>query len=138
MRSSRPLRAWRSGFDLAVEVFRLTGGIEDVRTNGFVRRLRDAALRVPALIARAAYRDSRDRCRADLRAALRTLEEVSADSDWLRALVYVDPIEASALTGRLAAARRDLLELQGRLGPHRREGIPAPREGAVEGGKYEV
>ena len=84
MRPRRPLRAWRSGFDLAVEVFRLTAGLEDARTNGFVRRLRDAALRVPALIARAAYRDSRARCRADLREARRSLDELSAVGVGLR------------------------------------------------------
>jgi len=119
-------------------VFRLTAGLEDARTNGFVRRLRDAALRVPALIARAAHRDSRARCQADLREALRTLDDLSAACEWLRALVYVDPIDAAALTGRIRAARRDLLELESRVEPCLPEGLPAPEGGSVEGGKYEV
>jgi four helix bundle protein len=134
----RPLRAWRSGFDLAVEVFRLTSGLDDVRTNGFVRRLRDAALRVPALVARAAHRGSRGRCRADLREAQRTLDEVAADGEWLRALVYIEPDEAAALAERLAAARKDLLELDRRLAPGNRDPCAARPAGAVEGGKHEV
>lgn len=138
MRSARPLRAWRSGFDLAVEVFKLTAGLEDARTNGFVRRLRAAALRVPALIARAAKRDARARCQTDLREARRTLDELAIDTEWLRALVYVDPTEALALTGRLAAARRDLGALESHLEAGRVVSLRAPAGGAVEGGKYEV
>lgn len=138
MRSARPLRAWRSGFDLAVDVFRLTAGLEDVRTNGFVRRLRAEALRVPALIARAASRDSRARCQADLREARRALEDLAAHTEWLRALVYVDPGEARALTGRLAAARGDLRELESNLALVRHASPPTTARGAVEQGKFEV
>ena len=135
MRSRRPLRAWRSGFDLAVEVFRVTSGLDDARTNGFVRRLRDAALRVPALIARASCRGSRSRCRADLREAQRTLDELSAEGEWLRALVYVEPGEATALAGRLAAVKRDLAELERHLEQGGRQPLAASRGGTIEGGK---
>jgi hypothetical protein len=119
-------------------VFRLTAGLEDARTNGFARRLRDAALRVPALIARAAGRDSRAGCRADLREARRTLEELAVEGEWLRALVYVEPSEAAVLIGRLAAARRDLMELESHLGIETSPRLPESRGGAVEGEKYQV
>ena len=138
MRARRPLRAWRSAFDLAVEVFRLTSGLDDVRTNGFVRRLREAALRAPALIARAAGRGSRSRCRADLREARRTLDDLAAEVEWLRALVYVEPGEAAALAGRLGAARRDLVELDRHLAQGSRHPPAASPARAVEGEKYEV
>jgi len=111
------LGAWRQAFDLAVEVFRFTGRMEDDRTNGLASRMRRTALRVPVLITRSAARASRAACRQDLETADRVLRELEWQLRISRALVHLEPSEERSLAERLDASRGALALLARRVAP---------------------
>lgn len=113
----RRLKAWRRAFDLAVEVFRLTGRMEDERTNGLASRMRQTALRVPVLITRSAARASRGDCHADLDLAIRALAELEWQLRISRVLVHLEPADERQVSDRLDASRGALQALALRAGP---------------------
>lgn len=76
MSDGRRPPAWRPSFHAAVTVFRITRGIRDERTNGFAARMRRTAIRIPALLTRAAGRRTRRAAVDDLSASLDALAEL--------------------------------------------------------------
>ena len=110
-------RAWASSFEVAVEVFRLTAGVDEGRTNGFVARMRQTALRAPTLVSRAAARTGNLARRQDLDAAAEALAVVDWQLQMCVALSYAEPGEARRLGLRAEAARRWIRRLSDRLAP---------------------
>ena len=106
-------RAWRLAFDLAVEVFRLTGRLEDHRTNGFASRARRTAIRVPALITRSVAGGRVDPLHDDLTLALGCLEDLEADVRLCLGLAYTEPGEVRHITQQLQATRGEILRMIG-------------------------
>ena len=115
--SVRRLTAWRRSFDLAVEVFRLTGRMEDARTNGLASRMRQTALRVPVLITRSASQASRLACHADLTRAIGVLGDLEWQLRISRVLVHLEPQEEHLVSKQLDASRSSLRALAARTAP---------------------
>jgi four helix bundle protein len=111
----RRLRAWRRAFDLAAAIYRITGRMEDARTNGLPSRMRRTALRVPALITRATARRERSACREDLVAALRSLEDLERQLGVCRALVYLEPGEMERIWDWLGSSRDSITRIAHRV-----------------------
>ena len=123
----RRLIAWRKAFDLAVEVFHVTSAVEDGRTNGLASRLRRTALRVPALVTRAAGRRRRPAFHSDLRAALVALAALEEQLRVCAVLIYVEPGELRRVVDRLGDSRQAIVTLSAGAGPR------LERRPAVEG-----
>ena len=104
-------RAWRLAFDLAVEVFRLTGRLDDQRTNGFASRARRTAIRVPALITRSVADGRMAPLHDDLASALGCLENLEAAVRLCVGLAYTEPGEVRHITQQLQATRGEILRM---------------------------
>ncbi|MGD8377441.1 MAG: four helix bundle protein [Acidobacteriota bacterium] len=113
----RRCKAWREAFEVAVEVFRVTGALDDRRTGGLRSRMRNAAVRVPALLSRAASRRAPAERRRDLKLALGCLEQVETGLRTCLALAHAGPGELRHITQRLEATRGEIARLGRPDGP---------------------
>jgi hypothetical protein len=110
----RRLRAWRRAFDLAVEVFRLTGRLEGGGHNGLGARLRRTAVRVPALVTRAAALPPGGERADDLRGAIDCLDYLARHLPICAAVVYSEPAEVRRITQQIGESRREIERLASR------------------------
>ncbi len=111
----RRLRAWRTSFDLAAGIFRLTARVGEVSRHGLATRMRATALQVPALITRAVGQSRRSVCRRDLDAALGCLQELEWHLRMCNALLYSEPGEFRRLANDLASSRESTRALLARV-----------------------
>lgn len=119
-------RAWKEAFEVAVEVFRVTGGLEDRRTGGLRTRMRSAAVRVPALLSRAAAGRTAAERRRDLELALGCLEQVDTGLRTCLALAHTGSSELRHITQRLEATRGEIARLASAEGADPLEHGPDP------------
>ena len=108
MKDFRELAVWTQGYDLALDVYRLTAGFPKEETYGLTAQIRRACVSIPANIAEGCGRSGDPELMRFLVIAMGSASELECLLMLARDLGYLRPADHASVSGSLISLRKML------------------------------